>query len=257
MRRLRALLPAALAAIVLPAATVDAATPRTERLWVYAEATALASPHWALTVMPGYRYELARDPGPTKDHYMNELFVGPTYVHRSGNFTAKLSLWYYYIGYPIRAKDDYVFSHNVELIPKLEWQLGALTLSSRTIFHNTVYATVYARDDWRRGFGLVVREMLQAKWQAFAKVALVLAEEPFFGVIEDAEAPSSGAGYWARGLRLNRIYAGFEWRPWPQLALTPMYVFETTHQDGHVAEIGHYGFLTASYAWKAFESTPP
>jgi hypothetical protein len=256
MRGLRSLLRASFAAIVLSSAAPAAATTQTERLWIYAEGTALVSPHWALTVMPGYRYELGRSEGPTKDHYMNELFVGPTYVHRDGRFTAKLSLWYYYIGYPIRAKDDYVYSHNVELIPKLEWQLGAWTLSSRTIFHNTVYATVYARDDWKRGFGLVVREMLQAKWQAGAKLALIAAEEPFIGLIEDAQAPSSGAGYWQRGLRLNRLYAGFEWRPVPQLALTPMYVFETTHQDGKVSEIGHYGFLTASYVWKAFDASP-
>jgi hypothetical protein len=80
------------------------------------------------------------------------------------------------------------------------------------------------------------------------KITAIAGEEPFFGVIEDAEAPPHPLGFWEQGFRMNRIYAGFSVRPVKRLSISPQYVYETTYDsEGHVSATNHYFFLTIAY----------
>jgi len=213
----------------------------------------MLSPEWGLLVMPGARYELSRSVGSEKRHYFDELFVGPVYVKKLGKLTLKVGLWYYFMGYPIRAKDDYEWSHNLELVPQVDYRVGRFTLTNRIILHNTFYASSYRAPSEKVGWGTVLREMVQATFWVTKNVGILAADEPFFGLIEDAEAPSSPIGYWSHGLRLNRIYGGVTWLISPKWTLTPQYVYETSYdKNGHVQEVGHYLFTTLSCAVKAW-----
>jgi hypothetical protein len=228
------------------------AEPQTARMWVYGNATTLLSPHWAMVLMPGVRYELGRTEGTTKGHYMTELFFGPTYIYRWGALSAKFSLWYYYMGYPVFAQDEYYQSQNIEFVPAIEYSRNRWTFTFRNIFHNTVYASVYAADSQRHGYGLVLRNLLQAKYQLAERWGLIIADEPFWGLVENGEAPAHPLGFWAQGFRMNRVYAGVEYRS-QEFSLIPQYIYETTFNDQHeLTESGHYLFFTLQYLIKLF-----
>jgi len=72
----------------------------------------------------------------------SKFFIGPNFTYKLGNLTLKGSLWYYYMGYPTRGRQQlqaptnyttldctklsatasnclstYSFSHNLEIIP--------------------------------------------------------------------------------------------------------------------------------------------
>jgi hypothetical protein len=188
--------------------------PHTGRVWLYAATTVKVSPGLSLTLMPGIRTELGRSAGASAGHFMDELFVGPNlhwkWAVGQGEFGLALSLWYYFTGLPVASSGAYHHTHSFELIPTLSYRRGAFSLSSRTIFHSTVWASVYESTSARSGYGLVVREMLSLRYQLAERWALLLAGEPFFGAIEDREAEPSLLGFWPRGVRLNRVYAGAE-----------------------------------------------
>ena len=231
--------------------------PTTGRLWSYFNFTGLISKQLAFVVMPGFRYEFSRDEennGTAKKTYFYELLTGPVYIVKGNCWTLKLPVWYYYMGFPISAQDDYFYSHNIELLPIIEFRKNRFTLSSRTIFHNTVYASIYETAHDRKGYGLVIREMIKASYSLNDDIELLVAEEPFFGVIEDSEAEVHGLGYWQKGFRMNRIYAGGTIRMSKYFSISPQYVFETNYDsDGQLASINHYLFITLSYALKLFD----
>jgi len=239
---------AALLSLALPAPAFGA-PPKTGRVWLYGNFTAVLNPNWSVTAMPGTRFELLRSNADARQRYMDELFVGPTFHHRSGAFGLRLSLWYYATGMSDAAKDRYYQTHSVELIPTIECRVGDWAFSSRTIFHNTVWASVYETDPLRRGYGLVIREMVQARRKVSDVVALQAAVEPFVGLRQDAEAKPDMRGYWPTGLRLVRFYAGADFKLTKSLSVTPQYVIEPAFVDGDVKEWGNYLFLTASYVY--------
>jgi hypothetical protein len=223
--------------------------PHTGRVWLYAATTLKLSPGLSLTLMPGLRAEIARDPGDALGHTMDEVFVGPNLLWRFDDLSLQLSLWYYFTGIPAQGSGDYYQTHSFEIIPTLSYKLGDLTLVSRTILHSTVYASVYsASTSQRSGYGLVLREMLLARYQVLDWLSALVADEPFFGVIEDAEAEPSLAGFWPQGVRLNRVYAGFDFKPRPGFTVSPQYVYESVFDDdGAVTSHNHYLFITASW----------
>ncbi len=235
-------------------APARADTPTTGRIWTYGSVTTMFSPEWGLFAMPGFRYELTRSVGPEKRHYFDELFVGPLFIHKDGNLTFRLGLWYYFMGYPIRAKDDFEWSHNLELVPQLDYRWKSLSFTNRVIFHNTFYASVYKSSSDKIGWGTVLRELVQVTWWPHQRLGISAADEPFFGVIEDASAPSNLIGFWPHGLRLNRIYGGIHWRVTPSVSLIPQYVYETSYgTDGNLQEVGHYVFTTVAWVLNATE----
>ena len=231
--------------------------PRGGRVWTYANLTTVMSPHWAFVAMPGVRYEFARsDPisfAPAKKLYFFELLVGPVYTIRfTPAFVLKLPLWYYYMGYPVNATDDFYYSHNIEFLPIVELKTDKLTLTSRTIFHNTIYATVYETMEERRGYGLVVREMLKLDYRFNETLSLVIAEELFWGIIEDSDAPTHVLGYWPRGFQMNRVYTGLNIRVGPHYMISPQYVYETSYDSGLVVGENHYVYVTFTRVLKLF-----
>lgn len=231
--------------------------PRGGRVWTYVNLTTVMSPHWAFVAMPGVRYEFARsDPisfAPANKLYFLELLAGPVYTIRvTPLFALKLPLWYYYMGYPVNATGDYYYSHNIEFLPIVELRANKLTLTSRTIFHNTVYASVYETVEERSGYGLVVREMLKLDYRFNETLSLVIAEEPFWGVVEDSHAPTHVLGYWPKGFRLNRVYTGFNIKVGPHYMLSPQYVYETSYDNGHVVAENHYLYITFTRVLKLF-----
>jgi len=226
----------------------------TGRFWSYFNVTSLISPKWAIVTMPGFRYEFARsdDPNmlPAKGVYFYEFFIGPVFTKTSGAFTFKLPVWYYYMGFP--SEGTYFYSHNIEILPILSYRLGRTTLTSRTIFHNTVYASVYQTPEMRSGYSLVIRQLLQIAHEIDERTTVILADEPFFGTIEDGQAPPNPIGFWPSGFRLNRVYAGLQYRITPTIIISAQYVFETAHDEGAVTDVNQYLFITLSYVLKLF-----
>ncbi len=226
----------------------------TGRFWSYFNATSLISPKWAIVTMPGFRYEFARSDDPNmrsaKGAYFYEFFIGPVFTEKSSALTFKLPVWYYYMGFP--SEGTYFYSHNIEILPILSYQLGRTTLTSRTIFHNTVYASVYETPEMRNGYSLVIRQLLQIAHEIDELTTVILADEPFFGVIEDEQTLPNPIGFWPSGFRLNRVYAGLQYRISPSITISPQYVFETAHDEGIVTDVNHYLFITLSYVLKLF-----
>jgi len=225
----------------------------TGRFWSYFNAVCLFNQNWSLFVMPGIRYEFARSDvlmRPEKGFYFYELFVGPAYTKTWNRFTMMLPVWYYYMGFPL--SDAYAYSHNIEFLPIFVYRWEKVSLTSRTIFHNTVYASVYETPEQKRGYSLVMRQLLQLSYTLNQRCSLVLAEEPFFGVIADNEASPSPIGFWSTGLGLNRIYAGFQYKITPGLTASPHYVLETAYDSGELTDTNHYLFVNFSYTLKFF-----
>jgi hypothetical protein len=230
------------------------------QIWLYGNVTGVITPAWAFTVMPGIRYELADNLEDAGGVTMYELFTGPMFTHRFGQLRLRLPLWYYYMGFPIKAKNDYFDSHNVELIPMLDYTWGNLTLSSRSIFHNKLYAdnSVFTSDSQRNGYSLLLRQMLQVSWSLTSKVALTLADEVFLGLVEDGETNDLAKGepfFEKRGFSMNRVYAGASVAIVPGVSVVPQYVLETHHdpdKDSELTRVRHYLFVTVNAAVNLF-----
>ncbi len=240
------------------ARTAEAAPPQTGRTWVQGELITAFSPSWSATAWGDFRWEYSRNAGgPEKGLYMVNFWVGPDYTwHVSDDFTLKASLWYRYSGFPNRLTHTYNYQHNVEVIPAAELRIGRWSICDRLMFHNTVYASRYPTDALRAGLGTVLRQMLQVRWAASKAVGIFLADELFIGIKEDAEAtPDNGPGYWENGLRVNRVYAGFDFKLTSAFSVRPKYVFETIFtRNGSVGEHEHYVFLTLSYLLQLYET---
>jgi len=201
------------------------------RIWIDQNFVLAFSPEWSLTTMPGGRVEFARSRESKAGFQFIELFFGPNYTHRWGNFTLKASLWYYYMGYPGRGRlteqapynetmacstaaigindtcntSTYNFSHNLEVIPSGEYRFGRWSIYDRMIFHNTFYADVYSTptatlsvDDQRWGWGTVLRELLQLRYALTDRTGVFVSDEVFLGIKEDGDTsgmknPKTGA----------------------------------------------------------------
>jgi hypothetical protein len=272
------------------------------RVWIYQPLVLAFSPNWSLTSMPGGRAEFARSRENKSGYYFLEYFVGPNYTYKTGDFTFKASLWYYYMGYPQRGRlqektpnapltcstgaigtatactSTYNFSHNIELIPSIEYRIGNWSVFNRIIFHNTVYADVYntakpglSVQDQRLGWGTVLRELIQARYAVSDKLGVILSNELFFGILEDGDtkkltkpgatpgstlpAGYSPIGYWKNGYRLDRTYFGIDYKISPTLTITPMYMLEVTSSptdSADVTDVSHYLFVTIAYVAKLF-----
>lgn len=287
---------AALAAMASSAHAADTRAKQEGRVWIYSPLVLAFSPNWSLTSMPGGRAEFWRTRETKGGFHFLDYFIGPNYTYKVGDFTLKVSLWYYYMGYPGRGRvlengncsvdpnlnpdgtpastncvSTYNFSHNIDLIPTVEYRTGNFSISNRIIFHNTVYADVYSNtytaanlsvEDQRLGWGTVLREMLQVRYAATEKMGLLLADEPFFGIIKDSDtskmannAGYKGADYWKTGYRLNRTYVGIDYKVTPALTITPMYLLEVMSSpiDGSdVTDVSHTLYVTVAYVAKLF-----
>jgi hypothetical protein len=270
------------------------------RVWAYQSLTLAFSPNWSLTSMPGARVEFARSKEDKAGLHFLEYFIGPNYTYKFGqNLTVKGSLWYYYMGYPgvgrnamppgggtpackpVPAKDPlnpppvdycqstYNFSHNLEIIPSVEYRMGRWSIYDRVIFHNTFYADFYNNSsfgnvsDQRWGLGTVLRELLEVRYALTDRLGVSLADEVFFGIKEDSDTrkiPNNQGyqvpGYWKNGYRLNRVYAGIDYKVTPALTVAPKYLLEimSSATDGSdITDVSHTLFVTISYVAKLFD----
>ncbi len=245
--------------LVLSFAAPAAATPSELRGWGYLNYTAVhPGSGLGFTVMPGARYELHDSEAEAGGVVMHELFTGPFWTHGFGKLKLTLPLWYYYMGFPVG--EETFRSHNIELIPILRYPLGeVMALQSRTILHNKIHAAnpVFTEDSQRWGHSLLLREMLTVELAPapLKGWALLLSEELFVGLLEDAETAGIAKGepfFEKRGLSMNRVYLGAK-KAWKvgegplRLNISPQYVLESHHDpdDGAaLTRLRHYGFLT-------------
>ncbi len=286
-------------------ARADVPAKQEGRVWYDQNLTLAFTPEWSFTVMPGFRTEFARSREDVAGVQFLELFIGPNFTYKLGNLTLKGSLWYYYMGYPTRGRQalqastnyttlgctaspsvapngpaptnclsTYSFSHNLEIIPAVEYRLGRWSFYDRIIFHNTFYADTYNADiatstlnldvgSQRWGWGTVLREMLQARYALTDRLGILLADEVFFGIAEDSDtskipggAGYKAPGYWKDGFRQNRVYAGIDFKVTPALTVTPMYMLEvdaSATSSSDVSDVSHNLFIIATYVAKMYE----
>jgi hypothetical protein len=290
-----------LVALAGVAHATDYPTKQEGRIWYDQNLTLAFTPKWSLTAMPGARLEYARAREDYQGFQFIEFFFGPNYTYKWKDFTFKGSLWYYYMGYPQRGrmKEDlknlghtkcsptdctptYNFSHNLEIIPTAEYRRGRWSFYDRVIFHNTFYADVYNNTNpatnagldvgsQRAGWGTVLRELAQARYALTDRLGLLLADELFFGIIEDSdskkltqvyiEPASPGAGYnpygyWKAGFRQNRTYLGIDFKVTPVLTVSPMYMLEVDVDrldSADVTDMSHNLFIVVTYVAKMYE----
>lgn len=262
-----------LLAIILfaTAAKPSEAAPNTGRTWIYGNLTTLLSPNWAFVVMPGHRYEFSRSYDEGQDQYKTffyELFAGPVYIKKFGNLTLKLPLWYYYMGFDFSnhnkkgAIGDYLYSHNIEFLPILEYKMGNMVLMNRIIFHNKIYAKnkLYGTDDLKSGFSMLIREKFQITYLLNKKMGLIFADEIFIGAVEDTDTsdlnlPSGEPFYAKKKFNKNRVYLGMFYKVTPMTKLVPQYILETNYlpeDDYKLKDVHHYINLTISHVIKMF-----
>jgi hypothetical protein len=216
-----------------------------------------------------------------------EFFFGPNYTYKTGNWTLKGSLWYYYMGYPQRGREVpgkpndcsaapmgsspnctslYNFSHNLEIIPSAEYRWGRWSIYDRVIFHNTFYADAYTTSDQRLGWGTVLRELLQGRFAVTDRLGVSLSDEVFLGIIEDGDthglkdakgnqAGYSAPGYWKHGFRANRTYLGIDYKVAPNFTIAPMYMVEVMMNPTDsvdITDIAHTLFVVATVTASTF-----
>lgn len=248
--------------------------PSTFRTWEYLDFTVLLSPNWAYTVLPGHTYEWTRDNDPSTDPkkreakgpVLYELFTGPVYITKIGDVTVKLPLWYYYMGFPIKAttttESMYKYSHNIEFVPIVEYKMGDWKFWNRVIFHNTVYSNYYKEDSDRKGYSLLIREFFKVEYSLTPDFRLVVGDEIFVGIIEDSDTNTDALtpglispGFSRKGFSQNRFYLGCGYSFSPVLSITPLYILQTQHfkrYSNKVTEYDHYIQVTLSYALKLY-----
>ncbi|HSV98021.1 MAG TPA: DUF2490 domain-containing protein [Spirochaetota bacterium] len=271
-RRTCIVLLAALMLFALIPAGADAKAPYTGRTWEYVNVTMLLSPNWAFMVMPGHRFEFYRgadSKSSAKETFLWEFFAGPIYIHKFESFTFKLPLWYYYMGFPVDGNDgkpkvageDRFYSHNIEVVPIFEFSVDALKVTSRTIFHNKVYAdnNIYVTENQKKGYSLLIREMIMLEYALTPMFSLLLGNEVFVGVKEDGGTKDLGRigepFYERNGFSENRLHAGFNVKFNPTLSLSPQYIYNTTYkpESGYrLTSRNHYIMLTLNYVLKLY-----
>jgi hypothetical protein len=298
----------ALAATLGTAQAADIPAKQEGRIWIDQNFVLAFSPNWSWTVMPGARGEFARGRENATGLQFMELFFGPNYTYKTGNWTFKGSLWYYYMGYPQRGRlkeaapaydgttvcstapldaskspyctSTYNFSHNLEIVPTVEYRFGRWSLYDRMIFHNTFYADAYGTPytgtdgtsigvgDQRWGFGTVLRELLQLRFAVTDRLGAFISDEVFLGIIEDgdtskmkkADGTPTGynpLGYWKHGFRSNRVYLGIDYKVSPNFTVVPMYMVDATVSpidSTDLTDVAHTFFLIATVTASTFGS---
>ncbi len=245
--------------------TAASAEPIAGRMWENLNFTILCSPDLAFTVMPGHRWEFSNNTTSTADTYFEELFVGPTWTFKlSDSLKIKLPIWYYYMGFPTKSSGAYPFSHNLEILPIVEYKFApALMLSSRSIFHNTFFASINGSGSTGGfGFSTLLREMVLVNYSIDASCTFFAGDELFVGLLTDANyAGVYGPGFSPSGIDENRIIAGFTYKISPELSITPQYIYSTTYlasagvgnaANGTPKLSAHNFYLTVTYLFKAF-----
>ncbi len=233
------------------------------RTWEYASLTTVFSPEWSLTAIAGHRYEFYRSQGDNIKTFMYEFFIGPNYkVNFAENFTFKCSLWYYYMGFDMRDSplDEYMYSHNANLIPSIEYRFRDFTFSNRVIVHGKFYADndQFTSSSQKRGFSLLCREMLKVSYKIVPDLSVSLADEVFFGLIEDGETNGIRKGepwFEENGFSKNRLYAGLTYKISPLVSVTPQYILETNYDpenDYKLKDKTHYIFLSVDFVLVTF-----
>jgi len=256
----------------------NAAVPTYRRSWEYLNVTLLISPNLGWTIMPGHRYEFSNtkyedDEGVGNQFY--EFFTGPVFITKlNDNVTFKLPLWYYYMGFPNTTgsasgrDNNYWYSHNFEIVPIFEVKLGSFVVANRIILHNKLYANnyLYTEQNQRRGWSLLMREMVTLTYNIAPSFALTIGDEVFMGLVEDRG--TNGANdvgvrkvgepfFEGSGFSMNRFYAGFIYRFDQFVNIVPQYILETNHEattgDYEILSKGHYLFVTINYTIKMFQ----
>ena len=252
------------------------------RVWIDQNFVLAFSPNWSLTTMPGARVEFARSREGKAGMQFLEFFFGPNYTYKTGSWTLKGSLWYYYMGYPQRGRlkeqkdgslactvpctSTYNFSHNLEIIPSAEYRWGRWSIYDRMIFHNTFYADAYTTSDQRLGWGTVLRELLQTRFAVTDRLGVFLSDEVFLGIIEDGDTHGlknakgdqvgySAPGYWKHGFRANRTYLGIDYKVTPNFTIAPMYMVEVMMNPTDsvdITDIAHTLFVVATVTASTF-----
>ncbi len=280
------------AAFILASTSMEAnaAVPTYKRSWEYFNCTLLLSPNWAWTIMPGHRYEFSNQTRTWENNdgvgnQFLELFTGPVYINKiSDNVTFKLPIWYYYMGFPnidqrntsapkwpkdtSRRDNDYYYSHNIEFVPIFEIRLGSFTIANRIILHNKLYANnaFYTRANQRRGWSMMLREMVTLSYNISPSFTLTIGDEVFFGMIEDrgtnnerdidAGARVVGEPFFeGSGFSMNRFYLGFIYKYSDFINVHPQYMLESNHNTADDYELiskGHYLMVTVNYTIKLF-----
>jgi len=156
----------------------------------------------------------------------------------------------------------YNFSHNLEIIPSVEYRWGRWSIYDRVIFHNTFYADVYSTPDQRLGWGTVLRELLQGRFAVTDRFGISLSDEVFLGILEDGDTSSIAGGkgyiapgYWKDGFRANRTYLGFDYKVTPNFTIAPMYMVEVMlnpTDSTDVTDIAHTLFVVATVTASTF-----
>jgi hypothetical protein len=281
----------ALTGLTAVARAADVPTKQEGRVWIDTNMLLAFSPEWSLTTMPGARSEFARSREGYAGLQLLELFFGPNYTYKTGNWTIKGSLWYYYMGYPQRGREvpgkpqdcstapmsdaslyctsTYNASHNIEVIPAAEYRFGRWSLYDRVIFHNTVYADVYSTPtstlsvaSQRLGWGTVLRELLQLRYAVTDRTGVFVSDEIFLGLIEDGDTSGIAGGkgytplgYWKQGFRYNRTYLGFDYKVAPNLTVAPSYMMEvglSPTDSTDVTDIAHTLFVVVTMSAATF-----
>lgn len=273
----------ALAGTASAARAADLPTKQEGRVWIDQNFVLALSPNWSWTTMPGARAEFARSREGSAGLHFLELFFGPNYTYRTGNWTFKGSLWYYYMGYPQKGRmtenppgtlscsvdpktniclSKYNASHNLEIIPSAEYRFGRWSVYDRVILHNTFYADVYGPSEQRWGLGTVLRELAQVRFALTDRAGVFLMDEVFLGILEDGDTSKlkDGAGYlptgyWKHGLRANRTYAGFDYKVAPNFTIAPMYMVEVGMNrldSTDITDIAHTFFMVATVTASTF-----
>ncbi|MFH1074178.1 MAG: DUF2490 domain-containing protein [Candidatus Firestonebacteria bacterium] len=230
----------------------------TGRIWESLNITALLSPELSFTVIPGHRWEFAKDLGYTSDSYYHDLYIGPTYTTKIDEFLKlKFSLWYYYMGFPNRFTESYPFTHSIEVIPAIDWKISdKLTISDRLIFHNTFFSSSYATSAQQNGLSMMVREMITFTYslsEVASNLKLTLADEVFIGLLEDSETAPSSTGFYRNGFNANRLYIGFSYSVDPTLNIAPQYIYETAYNSAGTLTSNNHNFnLSVTYQLKLF-----
>jgi hypothetical protein len=214
--------------------------------------------------MPGNRFEFYRSNNADPLHsFLYELFIGPNYAKRFSDFTLKCSLWYYYTLFDMKrsALDSYLSSHNIELMPSIDYRIGKLTLSDRLIFHSKIYAdnNWYTTSDQRWGYSLLLRQMLKAAYSITDSLSVLIADEIFIGLKEDKDTHNIRKGepfFEENGFSKNRLYVGCAYKITPSFSISPQYVLETNYDPSNSHKLKdkeHYIFLSLDYVFKLYE----
>jgi hypothetical protein len=232
-------------------------TPKTGRMWSFGRITLQLNKRISWLITPGYRYEFWRSEGDNKGNYMREVFTGPVLTWRYRNARILLPIQYYYMGFPIKNKDKYFYTHNIDLRPTVVLRYGKWQISNKIVFHNTIYSSFYNSSRMRSGYSMLIKYFLGICNRINKKFDICVKEDPAWGIIKDNEAMplKTGIGFNPTGFLFNRVFVGLNFHPNSSFSVFISYMNELKYshdQKGSrkLSETGNYIFLLLSYKTK-------